>query len=261
MFGLFKKKTVFIECENENKVFRHEDYTDITPIAEYFKNETGVIFDKQISILTNKVKTFCIHRKINSFFDLLNIVKQDSKIKQELIDYLTTNETFFYREIKQIEELVTLVKNTSSHVEILCAPCATGEEPYSIAIALLEAGVHPSKFNILGIDINSDALKKAQEAIYKERSVRNLSAQTISKYFTKINERYILNSTLKALVRFELANIFDDSFKRIGKFDFIMSRNMLIYFDKETKLKAKEILQSMRKDDKHEILFGHADLF
>ncbi len=259
MFGLFKKKTVFIE--NENKVFKHEDYTDITPIAEYFKNETGVIFDKQISILNNKVKTFCIQRKLNSFSDLLNIVKKDSKIKQELIDYLTTNETFFYREIKQIIELVTLVKNASSHVEILCAPCATGEEPYSIAIALLEAGVPPEKFNILGIDINSDALNKALEASYKERSVRNLSAQTISKYFTKINERYVLNSTVKTLVRFELANIFDESFKRMRKFDFIMSRNMLIYFDKETKLRAKEILQSMRKDDKQEVFFGHADLF
>ncbi len=83
MFGLFKKKTVFIE--NENKVFKHEDYTDIAPIAEYFKNETGVIFDKQISILNNKVKTFCIQRKLDSFSDLLNIVKKDSKIKQELI--------------------------------------------------------------------------------------------------------------------------------------------------------------------------------
>ncbi len=179
----------------------------------------------------------------------------------QLIDYLTTNETFFYREIKQIAELVTLVKNASSHVEILCAPCATGEEPYSIAIALLEAGIPPDKFNILGIDINSDALNKALEASYKERSIRNLSAQIISKYFIKINERYVLNSTVKRLVRFELANIFDESFKKIGKFDFIMSRNMLIYFDKETKLKAKEILQSMRKDDKKEIFFGHADLF
>ncbi len=138
-------------------------------------------------------------------------------------------------------------------MEILCAPCATGEESYSIAIALLEAGVPPDKFNILGIDITSDALKKAQEASYKERSVRNLSVQTISRDFTKINARYILNSTVKVLVRFELANIFDETFKRIGKFDFVMSRNMLIYFDKETKLKAKEILESLRKDKNQEI--------
>lgn len=259
MFGLFKKKSFFIE--SEKRVVKHEDYKDITPIAEYFKNVTGIVFDKQISILTNKVKTFCTHREIYSFMELLNIIKYDLIIKQELIDYLTTNETFFYREFKQIENLVALVKKTSWHVEILCAPCATGEEAYSIAIALLEAGVPKSKFSILAIDINSDALKKAQEARYRERSVRNLSEQIISRYFTKLDESYVLDPTLKPLVRFELANIFDDSFKRIGKFDFIMSRNMLIYFDKETKLKAKAILESLRKDESQEVFFGHADLF
>lgn len=259
MFSLFKKKAISIE--HEIKEVKPKDYTNITPIAEYFKNETGVIFDKQISILTNKVKTFCTHREIHSFIELLNIIKNDSKIKQELIDYLTTNETFFYREFRQIEELVSLVKNSFGHVEILCAPCATGEEPYSIAIALLEAGVSSSNFKIVGIDINSDALNKAKSAIYKERNVRNLSQEIRSKYFMQTDGVYILNSSIKTLVRFELANIFDDSFKKIGKFDFIMSRNMLIYFDKETKLKAKAILESLRKDKSQGIFFGHADLF
>ena len=259
MFSFFKKKELLVE--SEPKVPTYEDYRDVTPIAEYFKHETGVTFDKQISILTNKVKTFCINHQINSFLELLKIVKQEPKLKQELIDHLTTNETFFYRELAQINELVSLAKKTSRHVEILCAPCATGEEPYSIAIALLEAGVLSSQFSILGIDINSEALKKAREAKYRQRSVRNLSPEVISKYFTLTDERYFLNSTVTSLVRFELINLFDDSFKTIGKFDFIMSRNMLIYFDKETKLKAKEILQNLRKDDAHDVFFGHADLF
>ena len=137
----------------------------------------------------------------------------------------------------------------------------TGEEPYSIAIALLEADVSSSKFKIVGIDINNDALTKAKKAVYKERNTKNLSAKIITKYFKIDNDLYILQDNIKELVTFKLANLFDKSFTSIGKFDYILSRNMLIYFDKPTKQKAKNILESMRKNENQEIFFGHADLF
>lgn len=258
MFSFFKKKEEVLNSEVQNTM---QDFNDILPVAQFFKNETGVIFDKQLSILQNKVTTFCKQRDINSFLELLKKVEHDRELKQELIDYLTTNETFFYREFKQIEELVKLVKERGGEVAILCAPSATGEEPYSIAIALLEAGVAASKFHITGIDINSDATSKAKKALYKERNVRNLSPSIIERYFTKDGSLYALREPVKSQVTFKVINLFDPSFKNIGKFDFIFSRNMLIYFDKETKLKAKEILESMRKDPKQEIFFGHADLF
>ena len=258
MFTFFKKKRIEMQ---KTAIKEPQNYTNITLIANYFKNETGVTFDQQTSILKNKVTTFCQLRDISSFEKLLNTIRENKSLKQELTDYLTTNETFFYREFKQIEELVKLVKQSNTHVEILCAPSATGEEPYSIAIALLESGVPSNSFNIVGIDISSDALKKAETAIYKERNVRNLTPQIISKYFVKNENLYILNPNIKSLVTFKLANIFEPSFKSIGKFNFIFSRNMLIYFDKETKLKAKEILESMRKNNTYNIFFGHADLF
>jgi chemotaxis protein methyltransferase CheR len=259
MFGFFEKKES--SPADSAKTPQKEDFTDIDIIAKYFKNETGVTFDKQVSILNNKVVTFCRQREIYSFKQLLDIVKCDSSTKQELIDYLTTNETFFYREFKQVEELVALVKEQHTKVDILCAPCATGEEPYSIAIALLEAGVALNNFHITGIDINADAINKAKQALYKERNVRNLSATVIDRYFTKKDTLFILSENVKSLVSLRVINLFDASFKHIGKFDFIFSRNMLIYFDKETKLKAKEILESLRKNPNQEVFFGHADLF
>jgi len=259
MFGFFKKNKT---TTKETKIEKKQDYNDVEPIAQYFQNETGVSFDNQTSILRNKVTVFCRFRKIDSFSKLLEDIKYNTQLKQELIDHLTTNETFFYREFKQIEELVTLVKNSQlSSVSILCAPSATGEEPYSIAIALLEAGVSPSSFHILGIDINSDAISKAQAASYKERNIRKMSSDIVEKYFTKEDDLYILRQSVKSLVSFKVTNLFDESFKYIGKFDFIFSRNMLIYFDKETKLKAKSILESIRKTKEHDIFFGHADLF
>ncbi len=258
MFSFFKKK----EKRAQNvKIEYQEDYNDIEPISKYFHNETGITFEKQMSILKSKLISFCKQREIHSFSKLLEDIKRDSFLKQELIDYLTTNETFFYRELKQINGLVQLVKKSNSKVDILCAPSATGEEPYSIAIALLEAGVSASSFHIVGIDINSDAISKAKKAVYRERNVRNLSAEIISKYFIKNSSEYILNQNIKSLVSFKIANLFDSSFSSLGKFDFVFSRNMLIYFDKETKLKAKSILESMRKDNTHKVFFGHADLF
>jgi len=257
MFSFFKKKKS-VEAQ-EVEVKEETDYRDATIVAEYFKNETGVTFDKQLSILTNKAMTFCTQRSISSFSKLLTLVDTDANIKQELIDYLTTNETFFYREFRQVEELVALVKNHYSNVDILCAPSATGEEPYSIAIALLEAGVSPSKFKIVGIDINSEALERAKIAVYKERNVRNLSKEILSKYFDEQDGLYVLRGNVKSLVTFELHNLFEPSFANLGKFDFIFSRNMFIYFDRETKVKAKKILESMRKNENQDIFFGHAD--
>lgn len=258
MFGWFKKK----ETKAEEQIDNHpQDYSNVEIVAAYFRDETGITFDKQESILKNKVTTFCKLREINSFKELLEKIRYDKILKQELIDALTTNETFFYREFKQIEDLVKLAKELKGQINILCAPSATGEEPYSIAIALLEAGVSPSSFHITGIDINSEAINRAKDGIYKERNVRNLSTQIVERYFTKEENLFAIKNSIKSLVTFRVINLFDPSFTTIGKFDFIFSRNMLIYFDKETKLKAKNILESLRKNQNQEIFFGHADLF
>lgn len=260
MFSFFTRKKEEIIQKKVTEP-QSTDYEDISCIAEYFKNETGVTFDKQTTILKSKVITFCKQRDILSFKSLLKTIDSDKNLKQELIDYLTTNETFFYREIKQIEELVALVKGTHKSVKILCAPSATGEEPYSIAIALLESGVPSSRFTIVGIDINAQAIDKAKIASYKERSVRNLPHEVITKYFTQENSLYTLKTSITSLVTFKVANIFESSFSNIGKFDYIFSRNMLIYFDDETKQRAKRILESLRSDPTQKVFFGHADLF
>lgn len=252
-----KKKTESIQEQKDI----HEDFSNIELIAEYFKDLTGVTFDKQISILNSKTKSFCQNYGIYSYTELLEKISKDESLKQDLINRLTTNETFFYREFNQVAQLVSLVKQESKPVRILCAPCATGEESYSIAIALLEAGVPSSKFTIVGIDINSEAIQKAKQAIYRERNVRNLSPEILNRYFSQKGETYHLNEEIKNLIEFKIFNIFEEEFKRLEKFDYIFSRNMLIYFDAPTKQKAVQILQSMQKDQSKKIFFGHADLF
>ncbi len=258
-FGNKTKKTLSSEDINIQSV--PEDFNEIEPLAAFFKNETGITFEKQQSILKSKLISFCNIRQIRSFKGCLEQVKSNPALKQELINYLTTNESYFYRETHQIQDVVSRIKLNKQVVDILCAPSSTGEEIYSIAIALLEAGVPKNRFNIIGIDINSDALKYAEQGIYNQRNINNLSAQILKKYFIKQQEKYYLSNEVKQCVHLKIENIFSSSFKSLGKFDYIFSRNMLIYFDPETKIKARQILESLLNEQKNPIYFGHADLF
>jgi chemotaxis protein methyltransferase CheR len=255
---LFQKKA---PKEEQSSIQVREDFSNIQSLADYFKTLSGVTFDKQLSILNSKAKTFCRNHDISSYEILLQKIQTDTSLRQELINRLTTNETFFYREFAQIAQLVSLIKQERQKVRILCAPCATGEESYSIAIALLEAGVQSSEFEIVGIDINSYAIERAKEALYRERNLKNLSHELRIRYFDQNEEMYQLHQNIKNLVSFQVCNIFDAEFQNLGKFDYIFSRNMLIYFDTATKKQAIKILEAMRKDPNKAIFFGHADLF
>ncbi len=268
MFSFFSKKTPESESETETDtnqpvIVQHglEDFNHVDAIAAYFKQQTGVTFENQKSILKSKLLSFCKIRKITSFEQCLAQVKNQPNLKQELINYLTTNESFFYREFHQVEDVVKKVKTLGRCVDILCAPSSTGEELYSIAIALLEAGVSESQFNLVGIDINTQALVQAKAAIYNQRNVSNLPIPVLKKYFIEKDAKYHLKDSVKHCVSLKVENIFSSSFKAMGKFDYIFSRNMLIYFDRETKIKAKNILEMLLKDNNTPIYFGHADLF
>jgi chemotaxis protein methyltransferase CheR len=227
---------------------------DSSEIAGYFKDLTGVEFHN-LTILKSKITIFCKSQKIKTN-DLLNYLQRDEEIRQLFINYVTTNETYFFREYSQIE---TLVKLAFNGMKILCLPCASGEEPYSIAISLVEANI--TDFTILAIDINDDVLKKAESGIYKTRSVSKLPNKLLTKYFIKDENQYVLDSKIKSFVEFKRFNIFDTKIVGLGKFDYIFSRNMLIYFDKATKIKAQEILYSLSKNQNQPIFFGHADLY
>ncbi|MCK4710880.1 MAG: protein-glutamate O-methyltransferase CheR [Gammaproteobacteria bacterium] len=259
MFSLFKNKKTLSHEKSQTR--RQKDYTDPQPIADYFINKTGVSFEKQMSILKSKLTSFCTLREIDGFSECLSQVKTDPQLEQELIDYLTTNETYFYREFAQIENLVQQILANTAKVDILCAPCSTGEEPYSIAIALLEAGVPAGQFSIQGIDINFSALKSATNAVYRERNISKMPKHLVTKYFELEQKKYRLKPVIKNLVQVKQFNLFDSGIHQIGKFDYILSRNLLIYFDQPTKQKASKILQNMLKDPQQKVLYGHADLY
>lgn len=256
MFKIFKKKKEITVSVKEEQV---ENFADANTLLAYFKSETGIDFAKKEKIITTKLTNFCRNRGFYDFESFLNNIKSDNYLKQDLINYLTVNETYFYREFRQIEELVQKVKKSKKRVKILCIPSSTGEEPYSIAIALLEANVTRDKFEIVGIDINSEVIDFAKNAIYKSRSLYKMPSNLREVYFNQEGESYHLLEGVKKLVLFRIVNLFDDAFFELGKFDYIFCRNMMIYFDEPTKLKAKSRLELLKKDTHSNIFLGHAD--
>ena len=257
MFGFFKRKQ---EEPLQVDIKPVEDFTSVEGLISYFKDKTGIDFFSKKEIIKNKLIIFCKKRDIYSFDELMSAIKQDFSLEQEAIDYLTVNETYFFRETPQIEDMIQKAKKLGFKVEILCAPSSSGDEPYTIAIMMLEAGFKPTDFHIIGIDISETIINKAKIAIYGERNLHRVSEELKQKYFYKSDKQYILKDSVKQRVSFRCVNIFDETLKNLRKFDFIFSRNMMIYFDQETKIKAKNILQSLLKRPEESIYFGHADM-
>lgn len=262
MFSFFRRKEKHTIMQRDDNPATHakDPFDDPSEIFALFTRITGMHFDKKEQITAEKIRNFCLRREIGGFAELHEQVRRDESLMQELIDYLTVNETFFFRETEQIDILVRETGRTKRPMRILCAPCASGEEVYSIIIRLLEAGIPSTRFHITGIDINASAIENSREGLYSERSVNRIGPGLRSKYFTKEGGKYRIIPPLRTLPEFRKANIFDDTFSSLGSFDMIFSRNLFIYFDERGKRRAVEIFCSLLKPGGR-IFFGHADNF
>lgn len=253
-----KKDTHIDEVEKQPKL-KEFNTLGFSDILHYAKREIGVDLFVKKSIIETKMKLFCKNRDIDSFKTLHYELKQKKELRQELINLLTVNETYFYREEKQLQEAVDFAETISGSVDMICAPCASGEEVYSLCMMMHEKFGSSKRFTITGIDINSEAIKKANQASYSKRSLHRLSPDIIQKYFLQEGDTYSIKKHLFGSVRFTQANIFESSFASIGKFDILLSRNMLIYFDDDFRVTALERFSKLLKPDGR-VFLGHADI-
>jgi len=234
--------------------------------------QTGIFIekDKFESLYKKKLEKFIQEKGFSSFKEFYKklVFSKDENLLQEVINLFTVNETYFFREKYQFDTLINYVlphldeirpKNES--INILCAPVSTGEEIYSIAILLLEEGnlIKKRDFLLLGIDIDSNVIKKAKEGIYSKRSVSKLPPEIIEKYFDFDGKFYRLKPIVKNAVNFRVVNVLDKyALKRLGVFDVIFSRNMLIYFDEKSKREVIANFYSILKDNGY-LFLGHAE--
>jgi len=245
---------------------------ELKKLRNYLHDEIGIYVEdeKLDSIYKRKllklIKEF-EYKDFGSFFKDL-VLKKSSRLKQELINVFTVNETYFFREKYQFDTLINIVlpeidsiRDKNEVIKILCAPVSTGEELYSIAIILMEEGelIKKRDFLLLGIDIDSDAIEKAKKGEFSERSVHKLPDEIKKKYFKKVGNKYIAKEFLKNAVNFKIVNVMDKyAMKRLGEFDVIFSRNMLIYFDEKSKREVIATFYSMLKNNGY-LFLGHAE--
>ncbi len=228
-------------------------------LLEYFYQTTGIEFQEKQDIVERKVKAFFEEKGYTKHHDFLAAIKQDKQLYQEFINLLTTSETYFYRELSQIELFLSLLKEKHHRVKTLCVPCASGEEPFSLLIAMLEAGISINDIEIYGIDINTDEINKAESGTFSHRRLYQLPQSLKSKYFTQVDkDRYEIIPELQRHVHFQQMNLFDRFPYGLDNFDVIFSRNMLIYFDKNSQDKAERIFYE-RLAPGGLLFLGHAD--
>jgi chemotaxis protein methyltransferase CheR len=224
-------------------------------LAEFLYRRTGMVF--------TEAKRYYVERRISermsamssrSFNDyFVHLRGEERKEVEELINAFTVNETYFYREDYQLACLTTDLlearlsgKRPGDTIRIWSAPCSTGEEPYSIAIWLLEnwKDVDTYDIEIVGSDIDTEVLEAAAEGIFRRRALMKLSPDLIARYFHELgDERWQILDDLRQSVRFSRVNLIDTKQTRPqGRFDVIFCRNVLIYFDDESRRIAAENL-------------------
>lgn len=181
----------------------------------------------------------------------------------EVVEAMTTNETFFFRDKIPFEHFrqaimpaLLAAREGRQRIRIWCAAASSGQEPYSLAMILkdMEARLGGCRVEILATDISTDILEKAKAGIYSQFEVqRGLPIQLLVKHFAKVGEMWQISSDIRSMVQFRPFNLLHD-FSRLGTFDLVMCRNILIYLDQAAKSDILERLAKVTAPDGYLVL-------
>jgi chemotaxis protein methyltransferase CheR len=244
---------------------------DVRRLCEFLYRRSGMLFDES--------KRYYIDRRLveriaatqsgsfQSYFATLR-ADADHEIEQ-LINAFTVNETYFNREDQQFRCMtssllgeILLHKRPADPIRIWSIPCSTGEEPYSIAMWLMEnwSAVDQYNIEIVGSDIDTRALRAAAEGVYGSRALIRLPPEIVERYFDRLDDGHVLiDRGLRDSITFTHANLIDA--KEMGHyrdFDIVFCRNVLIYFDDASRRMAAENLYDCLRPGGY-ICLGHSE--
>jgi chemotaxis protein methyltransferase CheR len=175
---------------------------------------------------------------------VLKIRNGDGRLATDVVEAMTTNETFFFRDKIPFDHLrdsimpgLIQARAARKSLRIWSAASSTGQEPYSIAMCLKEMGAALAgwRIEIIATDLSQEVLEKCKAGVYSQFEVqRGLPIQLLMKYFTQAGDVWQLKADVRAMVQFRQLNLLQD-FSHLGTFDVIFCRNVLIYFDQDTK--------------------------
>ena len=246
---------------------------EFAKFAKLIYEESGIFLkETKLTLLSNRLRKRLAALKLKEFsdyYDYLQKLAGEEKKKEyeELLDVVSTNETYFFRNERHFEALTDyclpdLAKiKKDRKLKIWSAACSTGEEPYTIAICVMEQMkfFHGWDIEIIATDIAPSVLEFAREGYYSGRRIEKVPPELLKKYFTiedKEKGVYKINDELKKMVNFYYLNFFKNTFPK--NIDIIFCRNVIIYFDKETQKKLFEKFYTYLKDDGY-LLIGHSE--
>ncbi len=245
---------------------------EFAKFCEFFYRKTGIMFDAKKKYFAERRIVERMHRTgCATFREYFATVRFEStgEEMQRLVNQMTVNETYFFREDYQMKALVEGIlpdlakrQSAASRIRLWSVPCSSGEEPYSIAIHILENWIDADRYDIeiMASDIDSSILADAAAGIYGERALQRLPPALIRKYFTAQRDRaFQISADLRGSIDFSRGNVMDPLFmRRFRNIDVIFCRNMLIYFDDTSRREAIEAMYDCLSPGGY-ICLGHSE--
>lgn len=187
--------------------------------------------------MKRRINTLIDKHKISGYEQFVSSLKSDKQLFEEFVNYLTINVSEFYRnpdqwKLMDEEFIPELIKKFGKNLKIWSAACSTGDEPYSLVMAL-SRHLPLNQIKIYATDIDKQVIAQAKTGIYNEKSLAGVPKDLRDKYFTKVGASYQISNEIKSRVEFKEQNLLKDVYP--SKCHFIICRNVLIYFTEEAK--------------------------
>jgi chemotaxis protein methyltransferase CheR len=235
--------------------------TDFEFICQILRERSGLVLtNDKAYLLESRLLPVARKWKLATFDDLVRVIrtKMDEAVIRDVVEAMTTNESFFFRDTKPFEQfkqlvLPALLKNraASRTIRIWSAACSSGQEPYSLAMILAEMAqqLNGWKIEIVGTDLSTEILNRAKEGMYSQFEVqRGLPITMLVKYFAQIGDRWQINARIRGMVQYREFNLLHDPMP-LGRFDVVFCRNVLIYFDQPTKTRVLSSVARLMPED------------
>jgi chemotaxis protein methyltransferase CheR len=243
---------------------------DFEFLRNFLKARSGLsLTPEKRYLVESRLGPVCRRFELDDLSDLARGLKagRDSDLEKAVIEAMTTNETFFFRDKAPFDLFRDVLlprylasRNSARRLRIWCAAASTGQEPYSLAMLLNEAAPRLAgwQIEIVATDISTEVLDKARAGLYSQFEVqRGLPIQLLLKYFTQVGDQWQIAPQIRAMVGYRPLNLIKD-FGHLGTFDIVYCRNVLIYFDSPTKTDVlKRLANSMAPDGA--LLLGAAE--
>lgn len=221
-------------------------------LQEHIYSQVGIVLEEDKHYLFESRLTPIIRRLgLGTIDDLCALLKasRQTEISRQVVEAMTTNETYFFRDPTQYDAIRTVLlprlieeRRDTKKLRFWSAAASTGQEAYSLAMRLVEAGLSDWNVQILATDFSSKVLERARSGKYQQIEVnRGLPAALLVKYFRQSGAEWQLNDQVRKMVVFETIDL-RHSMRALGPFDLVFCRNVMIYFDAQTK---KNILKEL----------------